>query len=121
MRKTSTSAALSLAILLSAGLSSCGGGGDGVDLGTNAEEVGRMYDLLDTLNPEEAFASLSGFSATSFYPGDPGVRDTLDVGLNGGVPDYIYFRHVDEEALLVKSPEELSSYGSYVYIRYLLR
>lgn len=115
MRRTSTSAALSLAILLSAGLSSCGGGGDGVDLGTNAEEVGRMYDLLDTLNPEEAFASLSGFSATSLYPGDPGIRDTLDVGLNGGVPDYIYFRHVDEEALLVKSPEELSSYGSYVY------
>ena len=74
-----------------------------------------MYDLLDTLNPEKAFASLSGFSATSLYPGDPGFRDTLDVGLNGGVPDYIYFRHVDEEALLVKSPEELSSHGSYVY------
>ena len=115
MGKTSTSAALSLAILLSACLYSCGEGGEHIDLGTNAEEVGRMYDLLDSLNPEEAFASLSGFTATSYYPGDPGLRDTLDVGLSGGTPDYIYFRHVDEEALLTKSPEELSSYGSYIY------
>lgn len=104
-----------MVILLSAGLPSCGEGGERIDLGTNAEEVGRMYDLLDTLNPEEAFDALAGFSATSDYPGDPGLRDTLDVGLNGGVPDYIYFRHVDEEALLTKSPEELSSYGSYIY------
>ena len=39
MGKTSTSAALSLAILLSACLYSCGEGGEHIDLGTNAEEV----------------------------------------------------------------------------------